>query len=111
MPRRLKPLTVKEIESAIQQARKARKLRWLSDGNGLALAVTATGYATYYLRYRHPDTREEKSHRLGAHTSEFGLAEARLEAAAARELLRRGLDPAQQVKQQAQARVPAQCDH
>ncbi len=93
MPKIVKPLTAKEVDSAIQLARKVKQQKWLSDGNGLALKITANGSASYWLRYRHPLTHTQQNRSLGDHSPSFGLAEARRAAGVERETLRQGKDP------------------
>jgi len=93
MPRLAKPLTNREIESAIQNARRTKKVRWLTDGGGLSLKIEASGHAKYWLRYRHPTQKDQRYRELGEHSTSFGLADARKAAAAERDLLRQGNDP------------------
>jgi hypothetical protein len=93
MPKIVKPLTSKEISSAISQATKANKEKWLNDGGGLTLKIGASGHAKYWLRYRHPITKTQQYRELGENTPLFGLAEARKLAAQERDSLREGIDP------------------
>lgn len=93
MPKIVKPLTAKEIEAAIQTAKRTKKQKWLSDGNGLAVKLEASGNAKYWLRYRHPLTHNQQNRELGEHSTTFGLADARKAAALEREILRQGKDP------------------
>jgi hypothetical protein len=93
MPRIVKPLTAKEVSSAISQATKENKEKWLSDGGGLTLKIGASGTAKYWLRYRHPVSKAQQYRELGEHSSLFGLAEARVIAAKERETLCQGRDP------------------
>lgn len=93
MPKIVKPLTAKEVSSAITLATKQGKEKWLSDGGGLALKIGASGSAKFWFRYRHPVTKTQQYKELGEHSSLFGLSEARKLAAQEREILRNGKDP------------------
>jgi integrase len=93
MPKLVKPLSAKEVETAIQHARRSKTQKWLSDGNGLVLKLEASGSAKYWLRYRHPLTHVQQYRKLGEHSTSFGLADARKAAALEREILRQDKDP------------------
>lgn len=63
----------------------------LADGDGLAFTLTATGRASWILRYRYAGKGKEKT--LG-HYPDLGIAEARKLAAADRVLISQGIDVA-----------------
>lgn len=86
MPRQSKPLT----DRAIKTAQPGDKLRKLSDGQGLYLAITPEGARYWRLKYHYAG--REKLLALGVYP-EVSLAEARKARDDARALLRQGKDP------------------
>ena len=94
MPRRdLNKLTDRKIRSLIKSGGPTA----VSDGGGLTLAVSATGYAAWELRYRFGG--KAKYITIGSF-SEYPLERARKRRDELRELLDEGIDPARQKKEQ-----------
>jgi integrase len=82
------PLT----DTQIRAAKPAAKLYKLSDGGGLQLWVMPNGSKYWRLAYRRPADKKPDTASFGVY-GEVSLAEARKQRDAARDLLRRGVDP------------------
>ena len=90
MPRRtINNLTDRKIKSLV----KAGKPAAVSDGDGLTLTISATGYAAWVMRYRFGGKRHEVA--IGS-LDHFGLADARDQRTRLRQLLANGINPARQ---------------
>src|ERR1044071_8957784 len=88
MPKRVLPLTVKDIERQKPPIGKADRL--LADGNGLYLRITRSGGRSWVYRYMTDGERHDLG--LGPYP-DIGLAEARERATAQRRLRLSGQDP------------------
>jgi integrase len=90
MPRRtINNLTDRKIQSLVR----AGKQTAVSDGDGLTLTISSSGYAAWVLRYRFGGKQFEVT--IGA-LDHFGLAAARDQRTRRRKLLAEGINPARQ---------------
>ncbi|MDP6616956.1 MAG: integrase arm-type DNA-binding domain-containing protein, partial [Gammaproteobacteria bacterium] len=90
MPSRtINNLTDRKIRSLL----KAGKKTAVSDGGGLTLTISTSGYAAWVLRYRFGGNAKEVT--IGA-LDDFGLAAAREQRTRLRQMLAEGIDPARQ---------------
>jgi len=99
MPKRIPPLTDRQIRNARPKAQAYR----LFDGDGLYLEVTPTGSKLWKFRYLRPGKGETRIS-LGSYP-EITLAEAREQRQAARTTLAHGEDPGAARKAQEEARL------
>ena len=95
MATRIPPLT----DMQVKRAKPKEKAYKLFDGGGLFLWVSSTGAKSWRLKYRSPETGKEKTITLGLYP-DFSLGQAREWRQAMRSLIKRGIDPALQRKEQ-----------
>ena len=81
------------IDRKIKSLVRAGKKTAVSDGDGLTLTISGTGYAAWVLRYRYGGRQREVT--IGSLT-DFSLASARAQRTRLRKLLANGTDPARQ---------------
>lgn len=94
MPRRVIPLSDTQIKTARPQDKNYR----LSDGDGLYLLITTDSSKLWRFDYYRPASAKRNTLSLGSYPS-LTLAQARQERERLRSLVARGIDPAEQRKQ------------
>ncbi len=90
-------LTEKAVQAALKKSIQRHTMQRLSDGNWLTLLVTPTGIGRWQQRYRYGG--KERTVSYGSYPR-VSIAEARQCADEARALLRRGIDPVEQRREQ-----------